>query len=176
MIFWEQQKFYKTDYEYQFFHGFYFGVLALVIFIFFFFYLLLREITFLYYIVYVFFQFMLQFSLEGFTFQYFFPNNTYLANNSVLISACGALFFLILYAKNFLKVPIRLPKWNTFYKIILLGTCFVFLFSLLPGVLQEFSYPIINIISLIGTVSIIAAIFVLKNKGYKVSNAFAVDL
>lgn len=92
-IFWEDTAFDKIDYRNQLFHGFYFGMLAIVIFIFFFFYLMLKEVSFLYYILYVFFQLMLQFSLEGFTFQYILPNQPYWANTSVLLSASGTLLF-----------------------------------------------------------------------------------
>lgn len=119
LIFWEQKQFYTKDYNHQLFHGLYFGMLAVVIFIFFIFYLLLKEISFLYYVLYVFFQLLLQMSLEGFSFQYLFPNQLYWTNNIVLISASGTVFFVILYAMNFLKLRKRLLKWNTFYRAVL---------------------------------------------------------
>jgi two-component system, sensor histidine kinase LadS len=173
LIFWQQEVFLSQDYSNQLFHGFYFGMLAVVIFIFFIFYLLLREISFLYYVIYVFFQFMLQFSLEGFTFQYLLPNQLYWSNNSVLISAAGAVFFVLLYAKAFLKLGTRLPGWNRLIHGILWLIAGILGMSLSFGKLHELSYPIINIVSLFGTVSIIYIIIALKRKGYAVNNAFA---
>jgi serine phosphatase RsbU (regulator of sigma subunit) len=173
LIFWQQEVFLNQDYSNQLFHGFYFGMLAVVIFIFFIFFLLLREISFLYYVIYVFFQFMLQFSLEGFTFQYLLPNQLYWSNNSVLISAAGAVFFVLLYAKAFLKLKDRLPRWNQLIHIVLWLIVGILGMSLTFGILHELSYPIINVVSLFGTVSIIYIIVTLKRKGYAVNNAFA---
>lgn len=171
-IFWEDAAFDKTDYRNQLLHGFYFGMLAIVVFIFFFFYLMLKEISFLYYILYVFFQFMMQFSLEGFTFQYIAPNHPYWSNTSVLLSASGTLLFLIFYASNFLKLKKRNLKAYTYFKWIIAVLPLIVISSLIPGVPQALSYPVINIISLIATVSIVVVIFKLRAKGYAINNAF----
>lgn len=171
-IFWEDAAFDKTDYRNQLLNGFYFGMLAIVVFIFFFFYLMLKEISFLYYILYVFFQFMMQFSLEGFTFQYIAPNHPYWSNTSVLISASGTLLFLIFYASNFLKLKKRNLKAYTYFKWIIAILPLIVICSLIPGVPQALSYPVINIISLIATVSIVVVIFKLRAKGYAINNAF----
>lgn len=173
MVFWEERAFYKTDYRNNLFHGFYFGVLALVVFIFFFFYILLKEVSFLYYILYVAFQFLLQFSLEGFTHQYFFSNQVYLSNASVLLSAAGTVFFVILYATSFMKIRERSPGWNKYFNGILIGLSVITIMVLFPGVTRAISYPIINLLSLVGTVSIIIAIFVFRRRGYAINNAFA---
>jgi len=172
-IFWEHDKFYQTDYRNNLFHGFYFGVLAVVIFIFFFFYLLLKEVSFLYYIIYVSFQFMLQFSLEGLTHQFFFPNSLYLSSISVLISAAGTVIFVILYAVNFLRIKERSPKWNRYFNIVLVGLGVIVIMSLIPGATHEISYPIVNLLSLVGTVSIVIVIVSLKRRGFKVNTAFS---
>lgn len=172
-IFWQQEEFHTTDYKNQLFHGFYFGVLALVVFIFFFFYILLKDVSFLYYILYVSFQFLLQFSLEGFTFQYIFPNSLYLASNAVLLSAAGTVFFVILYATSFLKIKERSKGWNKYFNGILIGLSIIVIMSLIPGKLHAISYPIINLLSLIGTISILVAIYRMRKKGYSVNNAFS---
>lgn len=173
LIFWEESDFYRNDYRNNLFHGFYFGVLALVIFIFFFFYLLLKEVSFLYYILYVAFQFLLQFSLEGFTHQYFFRDQLYLSNASVLLSAAGTVFFVILYAISFMKIKERSQGWYKYFKGVLIGLSIVTLMVLFPGITRAISYPVINLLSLVGTVSIVIAIIVFKRRGYVINNAFA---
>lgn len=172
VIFWEKDKFLEVDYGNQLLHGFYFGMLAFVIFIFFIFYLLLKEISFLYYVIYVFFQFMLQFSLEGFTFQYILPNQPYWANNTVLLSAGGAIFFVVLYSIAFLKIKYRIPRWYRIFRVLLV---FVFLISLIGmtnGVLHIIAYPAINVLSLFVILVIVYLIFHLKKSGYAINNAF----
>lgn len=173
LIFWEERAFYKTDYRNNLFHGFYFGVLALVVFIFFFFYILLKEVSFLYYILYVAFQFLLQFSLEGFTHQYFFQDQLYLSNASVLLSAAGTVFFVILYATSFMKIKARSSGWYKYFNGVLIGLSIITILVLFPGITRAISYPVINLLSLVGTVSIIIAIFAFKRKGYQINNAFA---
>jgi serine phosphatase RsbU (regulator of sigma subunit) len=174
LIFWEAYAFHQTDYRNQFFHGFYFGVLALVVFIFFFFYLLLREISFLYYILYVAFQFLLQFSLEGYSSQYIFPNSPFWGNNMVLLSAVFTAFFLLIYAISFLQLKERILGAFHYFRIIIYLILLTFLLTLIPGITHALAYPIINIISLVGTVSIIVIIFMLKKRGHYVNTAFAV--
>ena len=174
LIFSEQKEFYSEDYNNQLFHGVYFGILAVVIFIFFIFYLLLKEISFLYYVLYVFFQLLFQMSLEGFSFQYLFPSNLYWTNNIVLISAAGTVFFLILYAMHYLKLYTRLPKWNSFYNYVLIAILVISGMSLTnTTLLHEISYPIINVVSFVGIVSIVYLIFKLKRKNYPINNSFA---
>ncbi len=172
MRFWEKHAFYKADNQYNLFHGFYFGVLALVIFIFFFFYLLLKEKTFLYYILYVFFHFMLQFSLEGFTHQFIFPNALYFSGISTVISAAGTAVFVVFYATNYLHVRSRSIKWSSFYRVLLLALGITIVMALIPGFTRIISYPLVNVLTLIGGASITITIFSFKRKGYTINNAF----
>jgi serine phosphatase RsbU (regulator of sigma subunit) len=113
------------------------------------------------------------FSLEGFTYQYIFPNSLYLAGNAVLLSAAGTVFFVILYATSFLKIKERSQSWNKYFNAILIGLSIIVIMSLIPGKLHAISYPIINLISLIGTISILVAIYQMRKKGYSVNNAFS---
>ena len=60
--------FFEEDATTQFSLGFYYGLMCLVIIIYFFFFILLRDRAFLYYILYVAAQALLQFSLDGYAF------------------------------------------------------------------------------------------------------------
>ena len=172
--FWEKHEFHRVDYRNQLFHGFYFGVLAFVVFIFFFFYLLLRDKSFLYYIIYVFFQFMLQFSLEGFSSQYIFPSAPFWGNNAVLMSAIGGSFFVILYATAFLKLKKRTVFWKKYFRTIKGLILLVIITTFIPGTLHALSYPIINVLSMIGILSILLVIVHLSRRGFEVNKAFTV--
>ena len=75
---------------------------------------------------------------------------------------------------NFLKLYQRLPKWNTFYKFVLFAILLICGMSLTnTTILHEISYPIINVVSFIGIVSIVYLIFRLKGKGFAINNSFA---
>jgi serine phosphatase RsbU (regulator of sigma subunit) len=170
--FWQTQAFLSADYDDQLGHGFYYGLLVLVSIIFFFFYRMLKAISFLYYVLYVLFQILLQFSLDGYTFQYLFPSNAYMANHMVVFSAGGAVIFVMLYARYFLKLKKRHAKLDRIMFWMLMVVGFVTLLSAFPGPTYEMSYPLINGVSLISTLYIIACIFILKKKGFKICNYF----
>ncbi len=170
--FWQTQDFLSSDYDNQLEHGFYYGLLVLVSIIFFFFFRVLKEVSFLYYVLYVIFQILLQFSLDGYTFQYLFPSNAYMANHTVIFSAGGAVIFVMLYARAFLKLKKRYPKLDKIMLGMLVVVGLITALSAIPGPTYEFSFPVINGVSLIATLYIIACIFILKAKGIHVCNYF----
>lgn len=169
---WKQEAFIDSDYRDQFFQGIYFGVLFFVFIIYFFFFIALKEKSFFYYVVYVFCIALLQFSLEGFTFHFLFPFNVWLANKALLFGACGALIFVMLYAKTFLEIKDRLPKINKVYNVFIA----IGFLCILMAVISEFTYaltfPLINATSLIATLLIFATIIILKNKKHHVCPYF----
>lgn len=169
---WTDEAFNEKDYDSQMRHGFYYGLLTLVSIIYFFFFITLRDRSFLYYVIYVFFQILLQFSLDGYSYHYLFPSNAYLANHSVLIGAGGAVIFILLYAKEFLKTAKRSPLLNKIFKVFMGLVLLITVGSLIPGPTYEFAFPVINAVSLISTLYIIFAIFKLKRKGESVCNFF----
>lgn len=170
--FWEKMAFVESDYDDQFGHGFFYGLLFLVTVIFFFFYVVLKDISFLYYILYVICQMILQFTLDGYTFQYLFTSGGYLTNHIVLLSAGGAVIFITLYAKSFLKTQDRSPRFDKIFKVFVIIFLIITAIALIPGPTYELGYPLINGVSLIATLFIIYVIFALKRKGHKINNYF----
>ena len=174
LLIFEKNDFYKIDANENFFNGLYYGILLLIIVIYFFFYLFLKDKTFLFYIAYVAGVFLLQFSLDGYSFQFFFKNNHYLANHIVLLSASLAVFLVLLYAKVFLNLKersLRLFKIYNLLQFIMIG---LGLLSLSTGFVYTIMYPIINAVSLISILLILYTIFYLKTKNITICNFFTV--
>jgi serine phosphatase RsbU (regulator of sigma subunit) len=169
---YEESQFLTADNNEQFFNGIYFGLLALVIIIFFTFYTLLRDRSFLYYVIYVVGQFLMQFTLDGYTFQFIFPSNAYWVNHSVPISAGLAVFFVLLYARSFLKTASRHRGMDRFFRISAALVAVVSLIQFIPGPTYTTVYPIINGLSLISVISILVAIGILSRKGYHINRWF----
>lgn len=169
---WKQEAFRDSDYRDQFFQGIYFGILFFVFIIYFFFFIALKEKSFIFYVIYVFCIALLQFSLEGFTFHFLFPFNVWLANKTLLFGACGALIFVMLYAKNFLKIKERLPKINIVYTAFIAIGFLCILFAIISDYTYQLTFPLINATSLIATLLIFATIIILKNKKYHVCPYF----
>ncbi len=159
-------------YNTQFLSGFYYGMLILVGILFFFFYLVLRERSFLFYVLYALCLAWMQFSLDGYSYQYFFPGAPWFANHVVLFSAGLTSFFVTIYCKTYLQVPLRLPVFNRYLNIVLLVIIAAIGISLTNGVLYRLSYPLINGLSLLSIVSANVAIFLTRYRGYSVSVFF----
>lgn len=169
---YDKISFFETDYLFQFTYGFYYGMMLLVVFIYFFFYILLRDRSFLFYIIYVFCQAAMQFSLDGYAFQYVFPAGGYLANHIVLISASFTIVFLIFYAQNFLKLSERSSRLLKIYRVTLGVVIVAMVLSLIPGPTYVISYPLINATSLFSVILTLTSIYILRSKGHIVCNHF----
>jgi two-component system, sensor histidine kinase LadS len=166
--------FFESDYLFQFTYGFYFGIMLLVVIIYFFFYVLLKDRSFLYYIIYVFWLGILQFSLDGYSYQYFFPEGGYFANHVVLFSASMTIVFLLLYVSRFLHLAEHRPKMLRFFKYSLIFVVVAMLMSFIPGITYEISYPVINATSLLSIILTLVAIFRLKALGINICNYFTI--
>lgn len=171
---YDKISFFESDYFFQFTYGFYFGMMLLVVFIYFFFYVLLKDRSFLFYIIYVFCQATMQFSLDGYAYQYFLPNGGYLANHMILISASLTIIFLLFYASAFLHLKENSPRLLRVYRYTLGFVILAFVLSLIPGVTYTISYPLINATSLLSVVLTLVSIYILKSKGIKICNYFTV--
>lgn len=168
------KNFYETDSNNQLFQGIYFGVLAVVVFIFFFFYHFLRERTFLFYVLYVSSIFLMQFSLEGFSYQFLFPNNPYFANHIILFSASTTILFVMYYSYLFLDLQKYNYNIKKAYKVFMYASLITAILGLMPGPFYRYGYPFINVIGLFGVSTVVYSIFYLIYKGHKVSRFFTI--
>jgi len=169
---YESHQFWEKDSTSQFVHGIYYGILILVIIIYFFFYKLLLNRSFLYYILYVLSILALQLSLDGYLFEYLFPQGGYLANHSVLIAASLTVFFVVLYAKTYLNTRENAKVIDKLFKFSMSIMLLFMMISLVPGKPYEISFPGINGLSLLSVILILIAIFSVRKKGIKVSIYF----
>ncbi|MFK8044453.1 MAG: 7TM diverse intracellular signaling domain-containing protein [Crocinitomicaceae bacterium] len=168
----EKMAFFKQDYKDQFKNGFYYGVMGLVVVINFFFYVLLRDRSFLYYILYVFFQGMLQFSLDGYSHHHFFPSNDFMVNRFPPFAGAMGIVFMLIYVSNYLKLSKKKPRLNKAFIAAILLIVIATIFIFLPGIFHSVSYPMVNAFSLISIVLSVASIFYLRATGNKVDNYF----
>ncbi len=149
MTFWEKDTFEVVSQRNQFFSGIFYGVFLFVIVIYLTFYILLQEISFLLYIIYVFFSGMLQFFLDGYGHQYIFTSGDNLTQHSVLIAAGFTVMFVLQYATNYLKIKEQKNKLFLVSNVFTAIVGMTMLLSLIPGFTYEISYPLINGFSLL---------------------------
>lgn len=160
----------------QLIYGIFYGILVVASILYLFFYIAMRENSFLYYSLYVVFIGMLQFSLDGYFYQFFTPKAGWLSQHAVILSATIGNFFLGRYAQVFLKV-------NKFSKTLAYGYYIVFTLDFLlllaiilwPSALP-YSYPIANVLGLMILTLIISSIVIIYKNTGKIDGFFATGI
>ncbi|MFT4764737.1 MAG: signal transduction histidine kinase/CheY-like chemotaxis protein [Oleispira sp.] len=90
--------------------GLYFGIMIVMILYNLFIYLSVRERSYLYYIIYISTFTLFQASIQGYSFEYFWPNQTSWANISIPFLGVLSLFFASLFARNILQTHLLIPE------------------------------------------------------------------
>ncbi|TDD98753.1 hybrid sensor histidine kinase/response regulator [Flavobacterium cellulosilyticum] len=151
----------KTESFEQFIFGIFYGILAIASIIYFFFFFALKERTFLYYSLYVFFVCFMQLSLDGYFYKYFDPSGGWLSQHCVLLFALVTLILLGKYSEVFLKIEqYNLQIYGLFYVTYLLSFILMVIIIFVPSMLV-YCYPLANILGLFILVLIISSIIVL---------------
>jgi len=162
-----QQRLLDITYHDQLIMGIFYGILIIIAITYFFFYFALKELSFLYYSVYVLLVGLCQFALDGFYHQYINTSNSWFSLHGVIISAIFSCYFFGKYSEMILEIKDKNPVIHKLFRplyillgIVLLGIVFV------PSFLK-YSYPLINLLTLVGILLIfvtIATMFVRKQK------------
>ncbi|MFV8328477.1 7TM diverse intracellular signaling domain-containing protein [Flavobacterium sp. ZS1P14] len=173
---YSSESFIKMLLKEQLIYGIFYGILVIVAIIYFFFFFGLREKTFLYYSLYVVFVGLLQFSLDGFFFQFVTPHGGWFSNHAVLFFAIIAAFLSGKYSEVFLKIK---QHSKTFYRLFTVSYAllFVLLFCaiLLPSALL-YCYMLVNVLALVFLILIICSIGYLYYKKKPIDSLFTIGI
>lgn len=173
---YSSESFIKSVSQEQLIFGIFYGILAIVSIIYFFFYFALREKTFLYYSLYVIFIGLMQFSLDGYFYEFVTPQGGWFSLRAVLFFAMIAGFLLGKYSEVFLNIK----RYNrTIY--ILFNVVYVLAFVLIIFILfvpsaLPISYPLANVLGLLILILIITSVIYLYYKKKKVDSFFTVGI
>ncbi len=173
---YSENSFWLVNYKQQLFLGIFYGLLLLAGIIYLFFYSSLKAKAFLYYGFYVFSIGLMQAALDGFLFQYFFPDGGYFTARIVLVTAILSNFFLLKYCEYFLQVSINLPVFSKIFKLLYgIIAMSAFLIFISPKTL-EMAYPICNINGLLSLLVILATIFAMRFKRVAIDPYFSLGI
>ncbi len=173
MILRDPATFNRIDRDHQFFNGIYYGVMVLILFIFSFFYYVSRDRSFLHYVLWVLAIGASQFSVDGYSYRWLFSGNPWLVDRSVRTLTIVSIFFVSLYAKEYLKTRERVPWIDSIYNGILWVAAISVLTSLTTGPLYVLTHPFINGFSFFTALFILFSIGTLKRKGYAIPIPFS---
>lgn len=118
LFLWHESAFPKHYAQSAGLQGIYFGIMVVMVFYNLFIYLSVRERSYLYYISYIATFTLFQASLQGYSFEYFWPNNTWWANVNIPFVGVLSLFFAALFARHILHTKALLPRLDRALMII----------------------------------------------------------
>ena len=107
--------------------GIFYGILIFSSIIYLFFFFGIRERSFLYYSCYMIFIGLMQFSLDGYFFQYITPQAGWFSDHSVIIFACFSTFFLGKYAQQFLRIKLYSVVIDKLFNALYVGVALLFI-------------------------------------------------
>lgn len=114
------------------FLGAYNGVIVFAVFLSIFLFFSLRERIYVWYLLFLFATFVFQFSTEGLTFQYLWPNYPWWANHVIPFSGALALFMLVAFTRQLFKNS-ETKKLRIIYSSAQFALVIFVFFALLPN-------------------------------------------
>ncbi|MDH4198908.1 MAG: SpoIIE family protein phosphatase [Spirochaetia bacterium] len=122
LLLFTNDAFYEVENRNLFFSGLYYGIILVMIIYNFFLYLSLRDIAYLHYVVMIFSYGLAQAGMDGFLYQYLFPENGSMANTVRIILANVTIFFGVKFSESFLDLKKRIPGIKNILLLFYTGT------------------------------------------------------
>ncbi|WP_395066387.1 7TM diverse intracellular signaling domain-containing protein [Flavobacterium sp.] len=165
----------KTSFE-QIVFGFFYGILSVASILYFFFFFAMKEKVFLYYSLYVVFIGLLQFSLDGYFYQFITPGAGWFSDKSVLIFAVVSGFFLGKYAQTYLNVKKLSSNLYICFNVLYAFFGILFTVILLAPHWYKFCYPAMNALGLFLLILIISSLLVTYIKTKQIYQFFTLGV
>ncbi len=147
----------------SFFLGVFYGSVLLISILYLLYYKGLRDKTLLYYSIYLLFVFMLQFTLDGFTYYYLFSEKLhFLEPYTVVVFASLAPYSFLIFVKNYLNIRQNYPEFCRYFKIAETLIIAVGISTFIPGKIHELSYLLVNFVSLITLLWVLFIVLFIK--------------
>lgn len=149
----------------QFSTGLYYGIVLALLFYNLVLWIMLRDPGYFWYLLHTGAFGLVLFTLNGYGFEYFWPNSAWLADASVPLSICLALIGMQLFTRSFLELPERWPRGN----IVSLGVTGFFMVLGIASFWLPYSAatPLASRAVLVGVVWIMIATVVMLRRGYR---------
>ncbi len=150
--------------------GLYFGIILVMILYNLFLFISVRDINFLYYILYIASVGLAQGTLMGYTTIYLWPNNDWMVENATYLFGILSGLFTAIFVISFIRTKVYVPILHKFFVsfIVLYG---VITIMVLTGYKME-AYQSINLVAAFGAVVALIAAITVSNKGYMPAKFF----
>ncbi len=130
--------------------GLYYGSMVIMILYNLFVFLSVREINYLYYVIYVASMAIFLTSLNGTSYHYLWPGSTWWNDQVLVVSLNGVVFFAILFTVGFLKIRESRPKSYRLFFVMACLSAFILVISFkIPykiGILSTMALAVVSIV------------------------------
>jgi signal transduction histidine kinase/CheY-like chemotaxis protein len=168
--------FLKRSVQREYFFGLFYGLLLLASIVYLFFYKSLINSSFLFYGLYILSFGLLQFSLDGYSHQYFFPNSGFLYSRLVLTAGAFSTLFLGFYSESFLKLKEHYKLITKLMRAIYVGITLLLIAMFINNDVFVLAYPIMNGFGLLLILIIGISVVHMKWKKKKVDPFFILGI
>lgn len=118
-ILWAKDRFVEHNANVQHGIGIYYGIMLVMILYNLFIFFSVRDVSYFYYVCYIFGLLWLQLVLTGHGFEYLWSNSPWLQRNSYILSSGFMLAAVLMFAKRFLNTKILVPRIDKAIKVII---------------------------------------------------------
>jgi serine phosphatase RsbU (regulator of sigma subunit) len=171
---WTKHDYLRNNYEEHLALGIYYGIVLFVFFFSAFLWFIVKERYQFYYFLYIIGVAIFQFSLDGFAFEYFWPNNVWFANHVIPLSGSFTIMALILFVVSLLKTKIHTPVIHKILMILLLVDVSFFVLSFLPNPAYSIALMGLNIIAVPINILILLSAIIAYRMGINTAKYFLV--
>jgi serine phosphatase RsbU (regulator of sigma subunit) len=171
---WTKQDYLRNNYEEQLALGIYYGIVLFVFFFSAFLWLIVKEGYQLYYFLYIIGVAIFQFSLDGFAFEFLWPNNIWFANHVIPLSGSFTIMALILFVVSLLKTKIHTPIIHKILMVLLFVDVALFVLSFLPNPFYSIGLMGLNFIAVPINVLILISAIICYRMGMNTAKYFLV--
>lgn len=159
-----QEELLKNIYNEQLVMGIFYGILFVIAITYFFFYFGLRDRSFLYYSLYVSAVGLCQLALDGLFHQYIDQDPSWLNLHAVIIFAILGSYFFGKYSELILDIRKNNPVMHKAFQVLYLLLWLVLAGVVLVPAFLKYSYPLVNILTLLGMLMIFLSIIIIIYK------------
>ncbi len=169
---WEPEALAQHETYEQYGLGVYFGIIIVMCFYNFFLFVFVRDVSYLYYVIYITFFGLFTLSQNGLAFQFLWPDSVYLAKWFNPIGCGVVLISVLFFARNFLQTTVYSPFID---KLLIFEAMLTGLIYVGVGVSQyQYSASMAGGLSMLVVVTIIAASFHCLRQGYLPARYFLI--
>ena len=152
--------------------GIYTGIILVMLLYNFFIYVTVKDINYLYYVLYLFIVLLTQACLEGYIFRFILPANPVIANLSIYISSAFIGIAAIEFAKKFLSAKYYTPKlYNISYVFWVVYAVEIAL--ALTGYFNA-SYKVVLAAAMVSAIYVILMAIIIAAKGFRAAKFFLI--